>query len=166
MKKIFIVVSILLSLHGFSQKIIQSEIDKFTKQKRIKTSDEWLKNRLVEGIAVYIRSVDTTAFINLNGYGPGADVIGSSDPAIFLLNNDSTVEVFPTGIQSYDIGSTYKTYSHQYYISISQIETLSRFDVKSVRKYGSDHYVDIEIPEKHQDQIKKLSLLFLAEYRK
>jgi hypothetical protein len=148
---------------AFSQKLKVNEIDKFTKQRRLETERVWLKNRSGDGVAVSFRSADTTCFITFYGYGRAAGVIGDGDKMIMLLDNDSTVTVYSTGIQTYDIrvGGT-STYNHQYSIEKDDLNKLSTHNVKSLRKYLSDGYVDIDIPEKHQDEIKELAILFIG----
>lgn len=156
------------SIASYGQRIEKSEIDKFTKQRRIETTLVNLKNTLFEGLWIYVRSVDSSIFFILGGRGNAADVIGSEDKAIFLLDNDSTVTIKPTGIQSYDIGlgTAPNSYKHQYYISSSQLTILSRHNVKSIRKYGAGGYVDIDIPSKHQDEIRNTAVICLNEYQK
>lgn len=161
---------LLFMLHGLlsvsGQSITKSEIDKFTKAKRVQTSKELLLSKLKNGMWVSIRSVDTTYFINFSGYGNGADVIGERDAIIFLFENESTLTIHPTGIQSYDVGRQQNTYSHQYYITSDGLQQLSTHKVKSIRKYSSSHYNDIEIPEKHNDVMMNLSKIFIEEITK
>ena len=164
----FIFVILFIPAISFSQKIKVNEIDKFTKKKRIETSYSYLKMGLFQYLGANIRSADSSIFINIQGSGAGSFVIGTDDPVIFLLDNDSTIKIFPTDIQTYSIGigSSRDTYSHQYYISLSDLKTLSNHNIKSVRKHGSSSYVDIDINEKNQDEFKKNALLFLKEFEK
>jgi hypothetical protein len=137
-----------------------NEVDKFTKQKRLETADVTLKAKLMEGLAARIRTVDSTVFVIISGYGSGAAVIGEADKAIFLLDDETTVTGYSTGIQSYDIGSR-NTYSHQYRIYRADLETLAKHDVKSIRKYTVKGYYDLDIPEKNRGEIKGIASLIV-----
>lgn len=168
MKIILLVVVTLIYSTTFSQKITQDEIDKFTKQRRIETSSEKFKNHIGGAVGAYIRSVDSTCFIVLKGFGSYADVIGTDDRLIFLLDNDETVSAYSTTIQSYEIGygKSPKSFSHQYRIDKAGIEELSQHNLKSIRRYGSSGYMDIDISEKKNDEFKKVAALFLATLSK
>lgn len=160
MKAIFFLF-LILPFAALSQKLTVNEIDKFTKQKRLETSNVTLKAKLSEGIGVRFRTVDTSFFVILSGYGPGTGVIGADDRAIFLLDDETTVSVYSTGIQSYNINKYQDSYNHQYTIAKEDLSILSKHNVKSVRKYTSKGYADIDIPEKNQDNLKKAALLIL-----
>lgn len=156
-----LILSLFLSSSAFAQKLKVNEADKFTKQKRLQTENTTLKNKLNEGLSVSLRSVDSSLYITLYGYGKGIGVIGDGDKAIFLLDDGSTVTSYSTGIQTYNVSTGTSTYKHQYSISKDDVILLSKKDVKSIRKYMSDGYVDIDIPEKHQDEIRKLAALLI-----
>lgn len=163
MKIKWMVVCLLISDILFAQSFIQNETDKFTGQKRLKTSEERLYAKGSKSLHVYLRSVDSTYFLTVTGIGPGADIIGEQDKMIFLLSTDQTVTVYPTGIQSYDVGQYTNSFRHQYYVTKEQIEQLSRHKLKSIRKYGSGHYNDLDVPEKNSDVVMKLCGLMLKE---
>jgi hypothetical protein len=157
---------LMIAITANSQKITQSQIDKFTKQRRIETGYVALRGGLGTGIGAKIRSVDTSAFIILVGHGRGTGVIGLGDPAIILLDNDSTVIVTSTGVQTYDIGDYENSYQHQYRISLEGIEKLKGNDVKSIRRYITDEYSDLDIPKNNAGKLRKLAEVFLREYNK
>src|SRR5258705_13426983 len=128
MKPFFLL--LLLPIFSYSQKIRVNEIDKFTKQRRIETTVAVAKMAIGCNVGFYYRSVDTTLFINVTGSGCAVGVIGTDDPFIFLLDNDSTVTVYSKGIQDYKISydntlGTSKYYTHEYYIKKSDIEKLA-----------------------------------------
>lgn len=169
MKRFIVFGFILASISSFSQKIEVNEIDKFTKQRRVETNGETLTSGLGSGLSVKLRAVDNTCFITLKGYGKGADVIGRNDKVILLFSNDSTISGFSTGIQDYKIEQTQfgsvKSFSHQYEIPISELAKASKLELKSIRKYGTDTYVDIDIPSRNKEKLAKLSGLFVAVLR-
>jgi hypothetical protein len=156
-----LLLTMLLPLFGYAQKLKVNEIDKFTKQKRLETSNATLKAKLTEGIGVSFRCVDSSIYVLLSGYGPGTGVIGEDDKAIFLLDDETTVTVYSTGLQSYTINKYQNVYNHQYKIALSDLQTLSKKNLKSIRKYTSKGYADIDIPEKNNDEVKKIAALII-----
>jgi hypothetical protein len=164
MRKIVIILAFVFSvLAASSQKLKVNEYDKFTKQKRLQTELVALKGKLSEGISIYLRTVDSSFFVYLEGYGSGVGVIGLDEKVIFLLDDQSTVTIYSIGIQSYEVTRNGNYYEHQYRTSRSDIETLSKHKVTSIRKYSTKDYADIDIPEKNQDKVMKLVLLILSE---
>jgi hypothetical protein len=149
----------LLPYAAYSQKI---ETDPFTKDKRVETKYVFMKpSGFLKNIRMKFRSAGNDYFVLFNGSGWGVGTIGTMDPFMFLLDNDSTVKVYPTDIQSYEIGSQGNYYNHQYRIDREQVEMLSRHSVVKIRKYYSSNYDDMDVPEKNQSKIKELSVVFL-----
>ena len=112
-----------------------------------------------------LRSVDSTCFLILMGT-IAVGTVGINDPMIFLFEDKTTFKIYPTSVQSYNIGvGQYESdhYYHQYSISISQLEELSVKKLISVRRYYNDVYSDIDVKEKNKDKIKSLSTLFLKQ---
>lgn len=154
---------------GFAQKIKVNEFDKFIKQRHIETTPVVLKAGGTEGMSVAFKSNGTNFTALLTGYGSGASTISTDDQTIFLLDGgDSTVVINSTGIQAYDlgVGNKQNTYKHEYRISLGGLEMLSRHNVKSVRKYTFKGFVNLDVPSKNADALKKLSTVFLNELRK
>jgi len=151
-----------------AQKFEKNETDKFTNAKRLTTSNVRLKTGMLAFLTTYTEDEFTFYYITLFGSVPEARVIGTDERVIFLLDNDSTVTGYSTGIQSYDIGmGTHgKMYRHQYKLQESDIKLLAEHDIKSIRKYGGDIYADVDIPEKNQGDIKKLAKMVLQELSK
>jgi hypothetical protein len=156
-----LMLALLLPLFGYAQKLKVNEVDKFTKQKRLETSNATLKAKLAEGIGVSFRCVDSSLYVVLAGYGPGTGVVGEDDKAIFLLDDETTVTVYSTGLQSYTINKYQNVYNHQYRLTIADLQTLSKKNLKSIRKYTSKGYADIDIPEKNSDEVSKIAALIL-----
>ena len=168
MKKILLLF-LLLPVFCIAQKIkVESEVDKFTKKIRIQTSPATIKSELSAWMEAYYRSAGDSYFITFHGAGDGVGVIGSYDKIILLLDNDSTVSLTSTGIQSYDIGygSKSSSYKHQYYVYYSDLVKISQHNLKSVRKYYSDYYADIDVKEKRKENLKLLTVAFLNELNK
>jgi hypothetical protein len=159
--KRFLFILFVLPLATFAQRIEVNEVDKFTKERRVQTSYANLKIGMQAGLAASFRSVGSSYFMNIAGYGLGAGVIGSDEKAILLLDNEATVTVYSTGVQGYEVGQYQNRFDHQYRIAREDIQTLSQLNVKSIRRYTAKGYVDIDIPAKNQDEIKKMAAIFL-----
>jgi hypothetical protein len=145
-----------------AQKIASDEMDKFSKERRVETKPLPLKPAgLTTNLTAKYRSVGDRYFLILAGNGWGAGTIGRDDDLVFLLENDSTVKIQPTSIQSYEVGQYGNSYRHQYEIYKEQIEQLSKMKTKSLRKYYSTKYADMDIPQKNGNNFVKLSELFL-----
>jgi len=164
--KTLLLAMVLIPCMSIGQKIKKSEIDKFTKQKRVETSKEFLRDGLTNNAGVWIRSVDTACFINLTGMNWAVGVVGPDDQAVFLLDNDETVTARSTEIQSYSISKYGNYYDHQYRISKQDLEKLAAHELKSVRRYTSKGYTDLDIKDRKKEALKELSALFLAELNK
>lgn len=151
----------------FSQTIKEDKFDKFKKVRRIETTIKWAKQAIGCGIGFGLRSVDSTIFITIKGYNCAVGVIGKDEQAIFLLENDSTLTVYSKGFQSYgisegNIGNNW--YQQEYYINLSDVKRLSESKVKSVRRYLSDSYADVDLGK--QGSISDVCEVFLKAYRK
>lgn len=153
-------VLLLIPILSYSQKL-KIELDKFTNQKRLETPTVTLKARATQGLAINFRSVDSLVYVILYGYGDGTGTISNGEEAIFLLDDGTTIKVYSTGIQSFDVGKSQNTYQHQYKIQIGDLQKLSLHDLKSIRKYTTKNYSDIDIPAKHSGEVGKLAKLIL-----
>jgi hypothetical protein len=175
--KTILIVLLLLPLAGIGQKVkVHQTTDRFTKQQIISTNGLLIKNRTGITMAASLHAVDSVFVIILAGSGYGTGVIGSDDHAIFLLDNDDTVRVKSTGLQSYEIGDVYAIgksvlsipnyYSHQYIINKNQLRSLSQHNLKAVRKNYNQKYIDIDIVAMYHANLRKLSSAFLQELEK
>lgn len=149
-----------------SQKIKESEVDKFTKQRRIQTSSQLLYNGIFDNVGVCYRSVSETCFLTLTGVNWSVGVIGEGDELIFLLDNDSTVTAKSTGIQSYEVSKYGKYYTHQYKLSKEDVDQLANHQLKSIRRYTSTGFTDLDIKDRKKEALQDLSKVFLEEYNK
>ena len=152
---------LLLPCFMYGQKLKVNEVDKFTGQKRLETNSVSLKARLSEGIGIYFRAIDSSLFVIIGGFGAGATTIAENDKALFLLEDGTTVTAYSTGLQSYEIHSQANSYNHQYRITKEDLRNLSLQNTKSIRCYSIANYVDVDIPKKHQDDIKGIADLML-----
>ena len=167
MKKLLLLLLILAGVNAYSQKIKEDAVDKFTKKRVIETSIVPIRPTLSSPLSASIRSNGSSVFLTLWGSNSGATVIGTDDPAVFLFENDSTMKLFPTHIQSYEISSVSgNSFKHQYFVNIEELSRLKSNKVKSIRKYGTEYYTDFDIPGKNQGKLSELADLFLKTFNK
>jgi hypothetical protein len=161
MKLLLLMVGLVLTAAAYSQGNIKTEIDKFTKEKRVQTEDVVINLTDEARLAVQLRSVGDSCFIIFVGYGHGPEIISPSSRAMILLGNDSTIQVTSTGLQSYERNYSTKSYRHQYSISKGQLQQMAGSPLKAVRRYGVDSYVDIDISEGNRQKLQELIKEFL-----
>lgn len=162
MKRFFLTLSLLfVTFCCFSQKIKEKEVDKFTKQLRLNTDDV----RMAE-FWFRIRTVDTTIFLIMTTDGRGVGVIGDKEEILLLLDDDSVIKAYSTGIQSSFRNGASQRSVHQYSLTKQNLETLSKHKLKSVRKYLSDTYVDFDVLENKMGKMADLSKVVLSELPK
>lgn len=162
----FLIFFFALSKNALTQKIKLSEYDKFSKTYKIETSAIALKGGLSNGLYLSFRSVDSTILITTAGYGKGLGVIGKDDKFVFLLKDDNTVIAKSKGIQSYRISTSTNTYTHEYIISLNDLEILQKIKTVGIRKYLSDGYTDFQISENVGEKLIELITVFLNEFNK
>jgi hypothetical protein len=163
-KYMLIVLFSTLGYCGFSQKMkLHKEIDKFTGKYRVETTPitmyQWVT--VSSAINVKLRSNDTLYFIHFMG-STSTGIIDEDDPLILLLDDKSTITIYPTSFQSYDVetgGNTF--YNHQYNISKDQLQILSTKKVISFRRYFNDHYSDFDVKTKWAERFAAGVNLFL-----
>lgn len=154
------------SVAAFSQKVTFNEYDKFIKQRRIELEPEVILEADSVKVSLEYRSLDSTFYMILSGYGWGGSMIDIDQEVIFLFSNDSTVTAKSTGIQGYSPGSLNNTYHHTYVISATAIEALSKYELVGIRKYNIDDYNDMTIAKPYAEKIRNLSAVFLEELKK
>lgn len=164
--KILLLAMLLLPAFCMSQ-IEKVETDRFTGQKRIKSV--WtnvIKDSTHENIEnLYLRSVDTTLLLSLSGtLGVGA--VNTNDAAIFLFDDKSKFEIFPTSVQGYDPSGPNQQYDQQYSITRQDLEMLSLRTLVAVRRYYNDNYIDIDVDTASAAGLQNLAVVFLKELDK
>ena len=101
----------LIMFHFFvqGQKIESVEVDKFTGQKRVNTEYVNIAAGFTNVFKFKLRSVDSTCFLILMGT-IAVGTVGINDPMIFLFEDKTTFKIYPTSVQSYNIGAV--SYTH------------------------------------------------------
>lgn len=154
------------SVAAFPQKVKYNEYDKFIKQRRIELEPEIILNTDSANVFLEYRSLASTFYIILSGYGWGESMIDLNQEVIFLFSNDSTVTVQSTGIQGHTLGALSNTYHHKYFINVTDIEALSKYELIGIRKYDIEDYSDMKVSKPYAEKIRRLSSVFLEELKK
>jgi protein TonB len=149
-----------------AQKLKFNGFDNFLKKWRAESFPVHLKATPEIKMAMSLRSIDTTFFLWLTGSGVGTNTVDIGTEVIFFLENDSTVTARSNSIQPIDYGSLAPVYRHEYVISLEDLETLSRNNVKSVRKYSVGGFDEVLITKNNSGLARQLSALFLSELKK
>lgn len=155
-------------VQSLAQKAPSVEIDKFTGEKRIETDYVTIATNFFTIVSLKLRTVDTTVFLTLAGSW-AVGMVGPQDKAMFLFEDKSTMAVYPTSIQSYDIGVgqySSNSYRHQYALSQADLQILSTKKPISLRREFNSNYADIDIKEKNAKKIQNLARLVLLEMQK
>jgi len=161
--KWFISFLLFLPLFSFAQKIKVNEYDKFLKQRRVESFPLTIKTDPKIKMAISFGSLGSSFFLQLTGSGLGASVIGEDDQLILLLENDSTIIAKSKGLQTYDVSATPNTYKHDYLFTLEDVDKLSRYNLKALRKYHANEFDDVYTSKENYDKVKKLSSLFIEE---
>ena len=159
----------ILQSNCYAQKIKISEFDKFQKSQRIETSMVLIKGGIYNAAACGYRSIGNTILFMIGG--GGNYVVGGTSKIIILFSDDSTTEIISKGIQSSktDViqgAGVVSSYQFEYYIAVEQVEMLKNMEVKSIRMFETEEYIDFDLKKKHSADLKSLSTIFLEEYNK
>jgi TonB family protein len=159
---------ILLSLPFISlaQKVKINEYDKFIKQRRIEMEPVTIMATSSAKISLTYNCIGSTFYVLMNGFGWGVSSISAENELIFLLSNDSTLTLRSTGVQMYEVGMPNNTFKHKYFISLPEIEALSRNELVGIRKYTVQDHADMKVIKQYTPSVKKLSSLFIEELKK
>jgi TonB family protein len=164
-KRAFVVL-LLLPLSGIAQKIIIDEEDSVLKQKKIELSPLKLVATSATKMNLSLGAAGSTVYLRLSGSGTGANIVNIGDKVIFRLDNDSTVTVQSSSLQTYDVEGITSVYNHTYNLSFADLAKLSQHNLKRLRKYHAEEFDDITIPNQNGRQVKNFSRFLLEELKK
>lgn len=164
MKRFFFLL-LLAPLLSAAQKIKMNSYDKFIQKRRVESFPVTVKTAPDVKLSLAFYALDSVVHLRLSGSGTGTNSIGLDHNVIFLFDDESTLTVKPIGLQTFEIGATEDTYKHDYFISLSDLDKLRLHNLEGIRKYHSKGYNDIYIPKENTTKVKKLTALFLEEYK-
>ena len=157
---------LLLPASLLAQKIKLNQYDKFVQQRRVESYPLPVVDNKTTKTALAFSATGANYTVQLSGSGTGTNIIGEEDKIIFLLDNDSTITAKSTGTQTYDVTKIPSTYRHDYTLSPTDLEVLSRRQVQAIRKYYQGRYYDdIFLPKGAGAKVQSLSRLFIKELK-
>lgn len=166
-RNLFVLLMLIAPFLSFSQGVKANTYDKFLKKQRVEMEPVWMTGLGAKSkLSFTYTAIGTGLFLDMSGTGWGTTTIDKGDEFILLFSNDSTITLRSGSLQSFEPGLTQNTYKHQYQLGIKDLETISKFDLSSVRKYSFKTFADLQIPKDNAARIKKQASLFLSELKK
>lgn len=148
MKKITLLL-LLLSVWSYGQdcKFVINEIDAFTKEKKTITKRQLICDKLSSSISLsFIKNKYTYLKFEYNTTGIKSIVVGTDNKLIFMLNDDSTIELFPLELVSGEFNSLNNTVvSVNYLITNDIISKIRNIGIKKIRFNSTKYYNDFDI---------------------
>ena len=156
----------LMPIVGLSQKTRVNEYDRFNKQLRISLQPVHIMSADKANVSLAYNAMGSTLYVEMIGTDWGAFAIDEGQDLIFLLDNDSTVTVKSTAVQTAEMTASFQTtYKHSYFIKVPGIMSMSENEVVGIRKYGLGDHVDMKVSPENALKIKKLSVNFIEELK-
>ena len=157
----------------FSQKIAEKKVDEFTKSSIIRTSWETLTKvdgLSMKGLTTYLRfsKINDVLYLDLKAMDGSVLSVPDGNNIMLMFQNDSIVtiknqhyEVACMGCGAIGlVGSSAYGIQLNNTISDSLLETLKKNQLKKIRIYFRDGYLEDDVKEKHAKIIIKLAELF------
>lgn len=165
MKRTFFLL-LLLPIFTQAQKIKMNGFDKFIQKRRVETFPITLKSGPAIQMSISFASIGAALYVQLSGTGIGTNIVSPDDQVIFLLDNDSTVTVKSTGLQTVDFTTATSSYKHNYLLSLPDLERLGEHGWQALRKYHSEKFDDVYVTQEAGEKARKLTELFIEELKR
>ena len=164
-KQIFVLL-VFLPLSSGAQKILIDEKNTDPNKRKIEISPLRLVSTSKTKMSLSLGTVGPSIYLRLSGSGTGTNIVNVGDKVIFHLDNDSTVTVQSSVLQTYDVEEITSTYQHRYNLSYADLAKFSRHNLKRLTKYHADGFDEFDIPNQSGRQIKNFSSLLIDELKK
>lgn len=161
----FIFCGLVAPLSLFAQKLKTEAFDQSAKKWRMETFPLNVKSAPEAKTNVTLFAADTSFSLQLSGSGIGTSTVDMGSQLVFLLDNDSTVVATSPAIQGINFENLVSSYQHRYQLSLSDLQVLSRNNVKALRKFSAGGVDDIPIEKKDAGKVKDLSSFFIAKLK-
>ena len=152
-----------LPLLGIAQSVKLNVYDNFIKTQRIELDPVAIYSSVRSKTALSFSSIGPNLYMQLSGWGWGASTIDEGDKLLLRFSNGSSVTVKSIGVQSFEPGIHQNTYHHQYFITPTDLEVLSKNQLASIRKFSFKESSEIYIAKEDRYKVQKLSSLFSNE---
>jgi hypothetical protein len=149
MKKNILLLLLMLSVWSYGQdcKFVINEIDAFTKEKKTITKRQIICDKLSSSISLsFIKNKYNYLKFEYNSNGIKSIVVGTNNKLIFMLNDDSVIELFPLEIVSGEFNSMNNTVvSVNYLITSESISKIRNIGIKKIRFNSTKYYYDFDV---------------------
>jgi TonB family protein len=160
------VLLIFLPISSEAQKILIDEKNTAPNKRKIEISPLRLVSTSKTKMSLSLGTVGPSIYLRLSGSGTGTNIVNVGDKVIFHLDNDSTITVQSSVLQTYDVEEITSTYQHSYNLSYADLAKFSRHNLKRLRKYHADGFDEFDIPNQSGRQVKNFSSLLIDELKK
>ena len=157
---------LLLPVVSFTQMVKTNENNIVVKQSKVEVEPTIIFSKGSNKMTLTFISIDSAMYVEISGSNLGSSTVDKNDPAVFTLANDKKVVVKSIGLQSFQPDLKGNSYEHKYLINYQDLIALSEYNLKSVRKYMFDDYIDINVTGEKANQLKKQSQLFAQRLKK
>jgi hypothetical protein len=148
MKK-YILLLLMLSVWSYGQdcKFVVNEVDAFTKEKKTITKRQLICDKLSSSISLsFIKNKYTYLKVEYSSTGINSIVVGTNNKLIFMLNDDSMIELFPLEVVSGEFTSMNSTViSVNYLITNESISKIRNIGIKKIRFNSTKYYYDFDV---------------------
>lgn len=149
-----------------SQKLKTSTFDQTAKQWRFETFPVTVKSSPSAKMNFSLKAVDTTIYLQIKGSGAGTSTVDKDDQIVLSLDNNAKVNGRSLKLQAIEYGDALPFYQHEYIISVRDLEALSKFNLRSVRKFAVGAFEDIIPDAKNLAAVKQASVALLDALKK
>ncbi|HEY0054004.1 MAG TPA: hypothetical protein VGB63_01500 [Pedobacter sp.] len=157
---------LLLPVVSFTQMVKTNENNIVVKQSKVEVEPTIIFSKGSNKMTLTFISIDSAMYVEISGSNLGSSTVDKNDPAVFTLANDKKVVVKSIGLQSFQPDLKGNSYEHKYLINYQDLIALSEYNLKSVRKYMFDDFIDIDVTGEKANQLKKQSQLFAQRLKK
>jgi hypothetical protein len=164
--KLFCCLLLALPFCAAAQKIKSTDYDKTVKQPLVETEPQLIVNSADAKLSLALATSDSNVYLETSGTAWGSATIDANDPLLLTLSNGSVLKLKSTGLQSFNPDPNGSTYRHEYKAELTDIASLSKYDLVAIRKYMFTEFTDLKIPAVGASKLKSLSMLFLNEVNK
>lgn len=164
-KTVFVIL-VLSPISSGAQKILIDEKNIDLNKRKIEISPLKLVATAKNKMNLSFGTVGPSIYLRLSGSGAGTNIVNVGDKVIFHMENDSTVMIQSSVLQTYDVQDVTSTYEHSYNLSYADLAKFSSNNLIRLRKYHADGFNDFNIPNEIGRQVKNFSTLLIEELRK
>ena len=168
MKKLITVLMFLTTIFGYSQKIVENEIDEFTKNRIIRSDWEKVSSTSNLYLNTRISKINDTHYLELKFYPKGVSSISVEDNISFMFESGEVINLHSDKykISNYGdgsigiVGSKAIGFNIDCVLNSNDLEKFKNNIVKKIRINKSEGYSEEELKSKNSEKFRQLFNLF------